>query len=266
MFEAILGGATKLIGGLLGKSSQDKANEIAQQQAAQNIQLQKDFAQNAISWKVADAQRAGVHPLYALGASTTSFSPVSVGVSGADPLASALGDMGQDVSRAAGALRGAPERQTAAGAVAAGQELKANALKLENMELQNTLLRSRILNSQQPGTPPGVAVPIEEDPKVEKNPPLMIGGNRVSADPDWSPTKAVSDRWGDESLATNAYGNVRAARDLFRTFVGSQGDWWSNIPNTSSFPIRAWLQMRRAVEQYRQQPLPVRPSYRPYRH
>lgn len=47
----------------LGMYSDYKANK-------QNLALQKDFANNSIQWKVADARKAGIHPLYALGAST----------------------------------------------------------------------------------------------------------------------------------------------------------------------------------------------------
>lgn len=41
----------------------------------QNLDYQKEFAQNGITWRVQDAVKAGLHPLAALGAQTTSFSP-----------------------------------------------------------------------------------------------------------------------------------------------------------------------------------------------
>jgi hypothetical protein len=44
-----------------------------------NADLQREFAQHGISWKVADAARAGIHPLAALGVQTHSASPVHVG-------------------------------------------------------------------------------------------------------------------------------------------------------------------------------------------
>lgn len=218
MIGPLLSAGASLIGGFLGKSSQDKANEIAQQNAANNIALQREFAQNSIQWRVQDAAKAGVHPLYALGASTTSFSPVTVGVSGANPLADSMSSMGQNLGRAAAAYASPKDRLGAAAQVAQGQELQFNKLRLENMELQNAALRSKVANMNQPGTPPGVAFPVEEDKKAEMNPPLMIGGDRVPEDKGWSPTKAVSDRWGDESFATNMYGNIRAVRDLINTY------------------------------------------------
>lgn len=44
--------------------------------AAQNRALQKEFAQNSIQWKVNDAKQAGLHPLAAIGAQGTSYTPV----------------------------------------------------------------------------------------------------------------------------------------------------------------------------------------------
>jgi len=214
MLENLLSAGLKLVGGFMGKSSQDEANQIARENAERNIALQREFAQNAIQWKVADAAKAGIHPIYALGGSTTSFSPVSVGVSGANPLASALGDMGQDVTRAAAAYRSPGERVSA---VQSAANTAATSLGLENMKLKNDLLRAQIVKMSQPATPPGPFA-VQED-KIENNPPLMIGGSRVAEDENWSPTKSVSDRWGDESFATNAYGNLRAVHDLHRTYL-----------------------------------------------
>lgn len=54
--SGLLGSLLGVFGGLFG----DKKNR----------NFQREFAQNGISWKVADAKRAGIHPLYALGAST----------------------------------------------------------------------------------------------------------------------------------------------------------------------------------------------------
>ena len=42
---------------------------------AKNAALQREFAQSGIQWKVADAKKAGLHPLAALGAQTASASP-----------------------------------------------------------------------------------------------------------------------------------------------------------------------------------------------
>lgn len=63
--------------GQMYESSRDRAAQAAM--AQQNIDLQKEFAQHGISWKVADARAAGISPLAAMGANTYSFSPVYLG-------------------------------------------------------------------------------------------------------------------------------------------------------------------------------------------
>lgn len=66
---------------------------MGNKEAKRNREAQYDFAQHGVQWKVEDAQRAGVHPVYALGASTSSFSPVTSGSS--DMMASAGAQIGQ---------------------------------------------------------------------------------------------------------------------------------------------------------------------------
>lgn len=156
--------------GILNYVGAHNANETNASIAQQNIALQREFAQNGISWRVRDAQRSGIHPLYALGASTTSFSPVSVGaVNEMSGVASSLQSMGQDVSRAAAANRSPTDRVAA---VATTQELTMNNLRLENAKLQNDILRNKVsqLNSGQLG--PG-------GPEEEAN--LLIPGQKNTA-------------------------------------------------------------------------------------
>lgn len=47
-------------------------------QRMQNYEMQREFAQNGIRWKVADAQAAGLHPLYALGGGGAAFAPSGI--------------------------------------------------------------------------------------------------------------------------------------------------------------------------------------------
>lgn len=55
------------------------ANITAQKKiAAENRAMQREFAQNSIQWRVNDAKKAGLHPLYALGANGTSYTPQSL--------------------------------------------------------------------------------------------------------------------------------------------------------------------------------------------
>ena len=126
---------TKILGGFMGRKAQKTEYE-----------RQKEFAQEGIRWKVADAKAAGIHPLYALGASTASYSPSTVG----DPLADALRDGSQDISRAAAATMNMPQRMTAI------QKTQQN-LVTQRMELENQLLASQIrkTNMMAPPSPVG---------------------------------------------------------------------------------------------------------------
>lgn len=197
-----------LFGGLLGKSSQEKANE-------QNIKLQKQFAQEGIQWKVADAVKAGVHPLYALGAQTTAFSPSVVGDTA---LPNALQNMGQDIGRAVGA-RMTPEGKAAATIAA---------LQVERAGLENDLLRSQIRAINAPGSPPGVPV-IGQD----ASDPLIMGGKEITRNPNFSDAQDFENRYGEWTDWT--VGPFIGAGDLFATLpkgtAGSQkptGNWLSD--------------------------------------
>lgn len=137
-----------MLGGFLNRNAQADANAANAAAADRNIQLQKEFAQSGIQWKVADAEKAGVHPLYALGAPTSSFSPVSIGAQPESGVATGLAQAGQDVSRAIHSTRSATQRTDAV-------TQTANALTLKNMELRNQLLSVQIakLGADQVGPP-----------------------------------------------------------------------------------------------------------------
>lgn len=82
-------GGYGLIGGIIG-SIHDGVfdwvnlgeNRRIQRQNIENarsqIALQREFAQNSIQWRVADAKKAGIHPLAALGAQGTSYTPMDM--------------------------------------------------------------------------------------------------------------------------------------------------------------------------------------------
>lgn len=106
----LLGGAIGAISSLAGGRRSDKANARA---AAEERAMQREFAQNGIRWKVADAKAAGLHPLSALGASTASYSPIQIS-SAAGP---AMAEAGQHLGRAVSAMSTQGERQLQALAI-----------------------------------------------------------------------------------------------------------------------------------------------------
>lgn len=87
-----IGAVGSIAGGLIGANATANA-------AGLSYEAQKEFAQNGIRWKVEDAKRAGVHPLYALGASTNGFTPVG-GYGGDYGIADAAAHLGQGFERA----------------------------------------------------------------------------------------------------------------------------------------------------------------------
>lgn len=148
MIEAIGSALGSVISGITGANAAKKA-------ADKQYRQQKEFAQNGIQWKVEDAKQAGIHPLYALGANTVSYSPVAVG--NTNPL-SGLAQAGQDISRAVDVTRSASAKVDA---ITATQQ----ALATERMGLENELLRSQIAKTRQ-----------------ESNPPMPTAGDRMLID------------------------------------------------------------------------------------
>lgn len=142
MIGALIGAGTSLLGGFLN----NRANAKAQKQ---QYQQQKEFAQSGIQWKVEDAKKAGIHPLYALGASTAQYAPQSVG--GQD--FSFLSDAGQNIGRAIDATRSNPAKANALATTAA-------AIQIEGLKLDNDLKRAQLASSmaltRQAGSAPGL--------------------------------------------------------------------------------------------------------------
>lgn len=185
--------ATNLIGGFMGQNEAENARHQREMELARAEALQREFAQTGIQWKVADAKKAGIHPMYALGAPTMSPAvSVSSGAS-SNPMGAALSSMGQDISRAMVATGSASTRDAMVNTTM--QELQ-----LKNMELRNNLVAAQIakLSGGQVGPPgPGDFV-VPENAKPEERPPLMLGGSRWRTSPNTSPMKAWEDQYGDE--------------------------------------------------------------------
>lgn len=114
---------------ILASKEQQRANERA---ANKNRDAQEEFARMGVRWKVEDAKAAGIHPLYALGANTMSFSPSYVGDTSQSEM---IRDTGQNINRAIQAT-------------ASGEERQANQLRLEGMKLDNELKAAEIAKTK----------------------------------------------------------------------------------------------------------------------
>lgn len=141
-----LGGiAGNLISGFFSKKAGKKAAQAQAQANRQNYEAQKEFAQSGVQWRVDDAKKAGVHPVFALGGSGASFSPTfqSTGDGG---LAAAGQDIGRAVQSAIPSAKGKNQAY-----IKAYQDLS-----LKRMGLENELLASKIATTRQAGQVPRI--------------------------------------------------------------------------------------------------------------
>jgi len=142
MLGALIGAGASLASSLLGNKENAKARN-------QEYQQQKEFAQSGIQWKAEDARKAGIHPLYAMGANTVSYAPQSVGGSDFSGLANA----GQEIGRSIDATRSSAAKIDAFGNAA--QKLQLEGLQLDN-DLKRAGLASSVAKIRQAGSAPGL--------------------------------------------------------------------------------------------------------------
>lgn len=194
-----------MLGDVLSGAGKIADTVLAQDNARKNRNLQREFAQSGIQWKVADAKAAGVHPLYALGASTHSFSPVSAG--------SDLGGAGESVGRAIHSTMAPDER----GASKVMERLAVERATLQNDQLKLDIMASRnkLLSQAGTGKPIPSAGPVGMESSVDANPRLFLGDGEVRMHPGYSPTQSVENAYGDIS---SVYGVMKAAKDWERTY------------------------------------------------
>lgn len=106
LFDFITAPISNVISGVLGLGGSLLGTRSASNQAEANTAFQKEFAQQGIRWRVADAKAAGINPLVALGSPPVSYQPQSVGYGDYG-----LGAFGQSLSRAVSAMKTKEERQ-----------------------------------------------------------------------------------------------------------------------------------------------------------
>lgn len=186
---SLIGAGTSLLGGLFSSN-----------EAKKNRALQRDAMYNGIQIKVKDAEKAGVHPLYALGASTFSPAPIMSG------MPEAIGNAGQDISRAVSAAQDGRERVST-------YSKTLQALQLERGGLENELLRSQIRKLNAAGTPPvspGAGDGNIIDGQGDTRAPVSAFGVTVRPRKSESPAQDLENEYGE---VADWVGGVRLARD-----------------------------------------------------
>lgn len=273
MLDALISAGANLIGNMMSNSSKDDTNamnmQIAQMNnatqekwAQKNFDFQNQAAHEGVSWKVADALKAGIHPLAALGSQTFSPSPVSVN-SSSPSLESKSWDfssIGQDLGRAAKAATNAESRK-------AVDEEQGRKIALEKGNLENDILRAELLSkvartgprSAQLGPPmprnvPG-AIPLprpgpdrtvsgmatqdddikqkyEDFPATKWSRPFGYG---ILANPYFGDGQSFEDRYGESEIASTLKWGVNTIADHAYT---AQKYW---IPEAYKNYDRRWL-------------------------
>lgn len=192
MLQFLIPAAASVIGGLIGNAGKNK-----------EIENQKEFAKEGVTWRVEDARRAGVHPALALGANVPSYSPVGLG----SDLAEGFSNAGQDISRAIDATSTATQKADAY--VKARQSLE-----LDNMSLQNQLLQAQILGITRPRTPP---FPSSVSPAESATMPSPFGLPGITvANPELAEQSQT--HFGD--IMENFYGVANYIDSLARSLTG----------------------------------------------
>lgn len=188
MLGEIIGAGASLLGGLFGKKSADKANE-------ENIKLQREFAQQGIQWKVADAKKAGIHPLAALGAQTVSFSPSVVGD---NALGTGIAQAGQDIGRAINSTSTVEAKTAQLSLQMAEEQLKGLRLDNAGKGIQNAALASRAVRASQVGAPfPSLSGATNTGVPGQATSQLKLGGVLLPPNPEHSTANDLSQVYGE---------------------------------------------------------------------
>lgn len=214
-FKDFLGPAASIA---FGTRVGDTVNSLFNQpsnMAKKNYKRQKEFAQNAIQWRVADAVAAGLHPLAALGMPVSSYSPEIVGGSSGGSLQDSLSAMGQDLTSAL----------TANAPAASKFEAAYQGLQLENASLQNDKLRTEIMLMAQAGRKAQVYSPgsVKED-RLSSGGSLVV---RDAAGEAWIIPPAVDAQFIEDKLGEGS-GDLVGGHTGVTAFINrmlSKGVW-----------------------------------------
>ena len=136
---------SQIVGGLIGGKSSSS-------NFGRNANLQRDFAQHGVRWRVADAKAAGIHPLYAMGANLPSAAPIQAGDTGTSKrqvLGRAIESAGQSVGNYLSRREQVANQRIA---TTQGQE---NA-RLQNMYLHAQIVGQGIQNRDNAVSRPGI--------------------------------------------------------------------------------------------------------------
>lgn len=228
MSDPITGAAIASAGNVLGAAmsrrgaSKDRAHQrlmLSEQQRfernmfARNKKLQRQFAKKGISWKVRDAIRAGVHPLVALGAQVTPFSPIHGGGGG-------MVDAGYTGDAMADAVRMSAAQ---IGEAIANQAESESRTRLNNAQADLLIKQAQDsvgARAISPSTPKSVKKTPEGhdvvNPQFTKS---ISAGVPIKTNPHFSDAQSYEDRYGE--VGGSILGLLNMPADLLETIIDS---------------------------------------------
>lgn len=232
MLGPLISAGANLVGGFIGQENAEDERHRQNTVYWQNVQREENARAHAIRTRVEDARESGIHPLYALGASVPTYSPVSIGGVSGNPMGAALAAAGQDVSRA---LMAGESPKGRLGAASEAMQV----LQVENAQLQNELLKSQIakMNAQlgpaTPSVPGGAEIELKEG-KQDDVTPLAAANRKLAPHRGWSDGQTFEDRWGEwggsaAGLAVMAADLIKAAREQTRVRPSDEWTWLPRI-------------------------------------
>lgn len=195
---SLIAGGASILGGLMGSNSEKKAVKESKRQ----FEIQ---ANEAIQRRVADARKAGVHPLFALGASANISPTISAGAS--NSMGDAVSRAGAQIGDMLASRSGREHQKTlqtmqlAQGAADLRRTNAATALDMAQTQLALSEAKRAQVNAN--ASQDGIGVTeVPHTPKKLKTP---LGTWQTG---DAVPTQAVEDEYGDVVGWTYGTGRV----------------------------------------------------------
>lgn len=193
MLGALIGGAASLAGGLLNNNAQAK-------NAAADRKAQKEYAQNSVQWRAADAKSAGLHPLATMGYSGSSYTPVG----GGSGMGTAVSQAGQQIGAA---MSASPKNKLAQQLGASSMAV--DAANVELLQAQKLQILDGLRKSQQ-----GIKPSMTSLPSPGKTTPVIVGGKQLPHDKTTSDAESWEQRYGD--VAQEIGGAITAYQDFVK--------------------------------------------------
>lgn len=230
--EALAGAVGPLISGGLSLTGSILSDSAQRENVERQLAFQRETQQNSIQWRVADAQKAGIHPLFALGANTPSSFPVAMDTQ----IGEGLRDMGQSVGGAVTRMLDTQAKEKHQMDMALG------AAQLEESDARKQMYLSEASrNRQQPAAPmPGLG--IQREGKVSAGPQMEIDGQSYDVPGtgaiDLKPVEQLSAKLGNPDVAAGLHPGYeeRLFRGMPMLFPQTAGESPEEILSEMSLP------------------------------